>query len=440
MNRLSLLQSLGGGSGMAPVLVVKNQDVRDIINLIKYKHKKCVEDYDKIAAPFWAGNVYDTCAGLWDFCKKNIRYEVETEKIQTVSQPAVILSKGVGDCKHYSLFIAGILDALRRQGKPIDWYYRFASYDLIDDTPGHVFVVVKENNGNEIWIDPVLSHFDDHKTFYSAIDKKVDTGGATLGAIHYKPRPGAALGLSAIKGQNVLLRNRSIGTTQQTGELIAKISPTLAVVPVVGWVAAAAGEVVGLALTLFGNKWSQSTYQRWLTQLYQYFVLGQCNVGTDNKINEAYTPQAVNWFSIVLGVPCIDRSRFNTLKGVSYQGGQSLNQTYAQRGATFLKYPDIIQAGITLEQATQAAILADTLDYKAPCGGWKNATAAPSLVQTSTEVQAAANLTSLPTAPVTSTTATNFLSTIQQKLAAINPVFLLGGAALLIILLTDKKN
>jgi len=158
-------------------MIVSNQSTGDIINQIIDTHKKYQNDYDKISDQFWKGNVKNTCKYLFTFLKKNIVYSVEPDFRQSVKSPAAILatgqySTGGNDCKHYSLFQAGILDSLKRKGKNIDWCYRFANYKLFSTTPHHVFVVVKIN-GKEYWCDPVLNYWDQKKPYINKIDKKM---------------------------------------------------------------------------------------------------------------------------------------------------------------------------------------------------------------------------------------------------------------------------
>jgi hypothetical protein len=153
------------------IIVKDKQAVHDIINEVLLSHEVFASDYDNIGFFFQRGTPGETYKGLFDFCKKNIAYEVETEEDQTTRSPAAILVLGHGDCKHYSGFIGGVLDALKRQGYPVDWNYRFASYDLFNTTPGHVFVVVKNGN-NEIWIDPVLSTYNERLIPNYITDKK----------------------------------------------------------------------------------------------------------------------------------------------------------------------------------------------------------------------------------------------------------------------------
>lgn len=67
----------------------------------------------------------------------------------------------------------GVLDSLKRKGLINNKiYYRFASYRLLDEIPHHVFAVIQDQDGNEYFIDPVLSSFNERKTYYHKIDKE----------------------------------------------------------------------------------------------------------------------------------------------------------------------------------------------------------------------------------------------------------------------------
>jgi hypothetical protein len=156
------------------VLIEKKQTVRHIITEVLASHELFAKDYDQIALQFYCGSPRQIAKALFDFCKANIRYRIEPEERQTTKSPAAIIALGDsvgGDCKHYASFIGGVLDALKRRGCPVDWCYRFASYDMFDRTPQHVFVVVFEG-GQEIWVDPVLSSFDQRlQPYHKPIDK-----------------------------------------------------------------------------------------------------------------------------------------------------------------------------------------------------------------------------------------------------------------------------
>lgn len=158
------------------ILIEPNQDVHDIMGEVVEAHKVFAADYDTIARYFVGDDTETLCRKLFDFCKENIRYDIEPDSSQTTKSPAAILAMGYGDCKHYAGFIAGVLSAVERlTGKKINWRYCFASYNLFETEPGHVFVIVKDR-GTEYWVDPVLSRFDsrDPSPTYTT-DKKVNS-------------------------------------------------------------------------------------------------------------------------------------------------------------------------------------------------------------------------------------------------------------------------
>lgn len=148
--------------------IVDDHSTKDIINEVCKAHYVYAADYDRIAGDFERGDIQSICAALFSWCKRSLKYKEESEGLQTTRSPAAIIKMsqtwGV-DCKHYAGFIAGVLDALKRKGYSVDWCYRFVSYDLFDQTPGHVFVVVKDGN-REIYVDPVLSILDQRFPVY----------------------------------------------------------------------------------------------------------------------------------------------------------------------------------------------------------------------------------------------------------------------------------
>jgi len=166
---LGRLKPFGANSKM----LVRDQQVPDIISAMLSAHKLYASEYDKISKDFYSGDGVQTAKKLFDFLKKNVRYKIESDKNQRIMSPSAILSLGKNDCKNYALFIMGVLDSLKRKGL-IDnkIYYRFASYRLLDEIPHHVFAVIEDKNRNEFFIDPVLSKFNERKTYYHKIDKE----------------------------------------------------------------------------------------------------------------------------------------------------------------------------------------------------------------------------------------------------------------------------
>lgn len=166
---LGRLKSFGGNSKM----IVRDQQVPDIISAMLSAHKMYAGEYDKISKDFYSGDGVQTAKKLFEFLKKNVHYKIESDKNQRIMSPSAILSLGKNDCKNYALFIMGVLDSLKRKGLINNKiYYRFASYRLLDEIPHHVFAVIQDQYGTEYFIDPVLSKFNERKTYYHKIDKE----------------------------------------------------------------------------------------------------------------------------------------------------------------------------------------------------------------------------------------------------------------------------
>lgn len=170
LNRLTPLQ------GINKVIQI-NQSVGDIISGILNTHNYWRNDYDKICLNFNDKTPYLIGKKIFDFLKGHTHYVIESDNQQTLRSPAAILKLGsdkkIGlDCKSYSLFIGGVLDALNRKGININWCYRFASYKFTDKLPHHVFVVINPGSSKEIWIDPVLPSYNEKKQYFYKIDRK----------------------------------------------------------------------------------------------------------------------------------------------------------------------------------------------------------------------------------------------------------------------------
>ena len=201
-------------------IIKHSQSVGDIITGILATHKQYSADYDKIAGKFWRGNSRNTAKCIFDFLKKNTHYVIEPDDKQTLRSPSAILylgsQPGTGlDCKSYSLFIGGVLDALRRAGKNTNWCYRFASYRVFDKLPHHVFVVINPGSLNEIWIDPVLSTFNNRKQYSYKIDK-------------YPMALIAMAGIGRTKRAKAERKQRLKNALRKRGKLLLKFNPATA--------------------------------------------------------------------------------------------------------------------------------------------------------------------------------------------------------------------
>lgn len=172
MNKAYILGKLAP-YGQKKILLKRDQGVPDIITAMLSAHKIYQNEYDKISQDFYAGDPIQTAKNVFNFLKKNVKYKIESENNQRIMSPSAIVSLAKNDCKNYALFIMGVLDSLKRKGLiKNDIFYRFASYKLLDEIPHHVFAVIVDKDGTEYYIDPVLSSFNERKTYFHKIDKR----------------------------------------------------------------------------------------------------------------------------------------------------------------------------------------------------------------------------------------------------------------------------
>lgn len=165
-----LLSRLSGFTG-SKLILKKDQEVKDIIGAMMQAHKIYASDYDKISGAFYYPSGKKIALTIFNFLKNNVKYKIEPDSEQRIMSPAAILTLSANDCKNYALFVGGILDSLKRQGKlKGNVIYRFASYKLLDEIPHHVFCVY-ELNGTEYWIDPVLPDFNNRKQYFHKLDR-----------------------------------------------------------------------------------------------------------------------------------------------------------------------------------------------------------------------------------------------------------------------------
>lgn len=136
-------------------LITPRQYVPEIIAEVMAAHRLFGGYYDQFSYMFYTPNPSEIAERLYAFCKQHIRYKEEGVKTQTTALPTGILSRGYGDCKHYALFIAGVISSLNRlYGCCFDAAFVFAGYGRAKEAH-HVFVSVYDPVTNEqIWVDP----------------------------------------------------------------------------------------------------------------------------------------------------------------------------------------------------------------------------------------------------------------------------------------------
>lgn len=166
-------------------VVSSDQTVTDIIDGIVNTHYQWKDEYDKISYYFVGESEIETARNIWNFLKSNVPYYIESTNNQTLRSPSAIVAMP-GDCKSYALFANGVLDSLNRKGiLQVPLAFRFAGYKDSSREPQHVFAVMYPGTKNEIWIDPVLSRFNEKRqpSFYK--DKKIKMALIALSGVGY---------------------------------------------------------------------------------------------------------------------------------------------------------------------------------------------------------------------------------------------------------------
>ena len=213
-------------------VLVEDQNVNDIINGILKTHELYKNEYDNICMKFSADTAKKIGFKIWKFLKENVPYKIEPDHEQTLRSPAAIVGSLRGaDCKSYSLWTAGIIDALNRKGINIPFCYRFSSYRLWDKTPQHVFVVLYPETNKEIWIDAVLPEFNQKKEYNYKIDKKPmalvqinGVGKLTLFKKKSTPAPAPSQTPSATPVQKKNILKKAADAIKKGGQVILKFA------------------------------------------------------------------------------------------------------------------------------------------------------------------------------------------------------------------------
>jgi hypothetical protein len=125
-------------------------DTKDIIAAIMEADAMAPAFTSDFALSLPDGSIDDHCRYLWHWVRKNIQYREDPDGRQDITLPGALYTRGYGDCKSMTLFTASVIKNLYG-----DIYcYRFISQDANTDLH-HVYLVVKDENGNDIIIDCV---------------------------------------------------------------------------------------------------------------------------------------------------------------------------------------------------------------------------------------------------------------------------------------------
>lgn len=148
----------------------KKGNTQDIINVLvnaaKFNQYQAAREMKNVARELSGSSHYNTLSNVWSFVNSNITYKVDNPGKEEIKNPAYLFHYGKGDCKSFSLMIAGIL----MNYKDIAFSFRFTSY-APDTDYSHVYIVAKIPEFNrDIILDATYTAFDEEVPYYKKKD------------------------------------------------------------------------------------------------------------------------------------------------------------------------------------------------------------------------------------------------------------------------------
>ena len=154
---VEVLSYLPQSNGMDKLLMT-HQNTDDLAKAIAKSHHQNLKYAKEIAFLFKGSDDVDSCKNIFNFIKKYVPYSIEPAEKQCIKTLPRMLDdarKKIGsDCKMYSVLIGTILKSLN-----IPFKYRLAGYTT--DYPQHIYCV-----NNMCTIDAVLPFFNNEKKPY----------------------------------------------------------------------------------------------------------------------------------------------------------------------------------------------------------------------------------------------------------------------------------
>ncbi len=150
--------------------IKKNAQLDDTIAMLSGKVPELKYQAQRIAAKLLDldERVGQTCHNIWKFLTDYIAYKPDQKGKEQVRSVRRLWSDRLGDCDCFSFFTSCVLSVLRIPHK-----FRIASYDKVNGTFGHVYIVVPYN-GKEIIIDAVKPEFNDEHPYEKIKDIDMD--------------------------------------------------------------------------------------------------------------------------------------------------------------------------------------------------------------------------------------------------------------------------
>lgn len=134
-------------------LIHSQGKTKDIADTVIQVYLEKWQSVNELAQQFGSDGfltVAEKCERIFNFVASNVRYIEDPFGVQWVKEPARLLADGTGDCKSMAIFICSALKCL-----DIPHFFRFTSYNRRKEAT-HVYAVALDENGNEIYIDPVI--------------------------------------------------------------------------------------------------------------------------------------------------------------------------------------------------------------------------------------------------------------------------------------------
>ena len=146
------------------IVVHKDGDVQDIINVILMADKVGADYTKRLAKRLKRKNDVDTLQGVYDFVKSNIRYKIDAPGFEKVKSPGATWKDKYGDCKSHTVFVGSLI-----KNMGYDYFYRVAFYDPSNPYQGHIYTVAIVDD-KEVVLDTVNTGFDKEESFWKAYD------------------------------------------------------------------------------------------------------------------------------------------------------------------------------------------------------------------------------------------------------------------------------
>lgn len=150
-------------------VVTKSGYNNDIIKTLNGMFPVAVEQTKGVR--FSGDNLTQKGRAIWNYLNKNIQYRKDDPGKQVIQSPSrMILDTKAADCKSKALAAA----AFMQNNGFKDVALRYSSYNPIDQTPTHVYAVAKDEQGNEIIVDPVYKQYNREVPYKYKKDYKME--------------------------------------------------------------------------------------------------------------------------------------------------------------------------------------------------------------------------------------------------------------------------